>query len=214
MIAHLFIGNNSLYRITQMSEKRMNELCSTAGVKISRVLEDVDSIYWDHVGGARLQLPIDPPAPTVYNGTYNGYSFGTYKGGASWVRSGRIRFVEWPNRPNSKNNTITARYERYMSDQNSEYIDALAAQVGVIGTKLTNEDDKKYGITGYEISIRVLSTGEVTATNRYFYNKKTRQVCGYVENRSFSDTGFIFQAIGKSTVQLEPISPNKINKRW
>jgi hypothetical protein len=182
--------------MSQKSNKRMNQLCATAGEKIDRILSNVDSIYLEYKGGARLQIPINAPTPRFYDGIYTGYSFGTYMPGTSWVRSGGIKFVEWPHKSQKNNGSSTAKYQRYFSKSEILDTDQLNAKIAVTGEKITTEADKGVGIYGYEVTIRIRDTGEITAINRYFYNKKTMRICGQVLYGSFSDMSFLYRALG------------------
>lgn len=191
-LGYLSIGSNSPIVIGYKNHSRMNELCSTAGEKILRVLKDVDGLYWDNQGGMSVQISGVGFKP-YYRGQYQGY------GGSgdpfSWANSKYFLFIEKPYRPRGKDDLSTHKYIRYTKERGEEYVDGLLSKVGVIRTKLTNEEDEKYGLESYEISIRILATGEITALNRFTYNKKARQVCGQLENNGFCEDCFVLRAI-------------------
>jgi len=191
--AILFIGETSPFQLAQTSAARMNELCDSAGERIHRVLGNVEGLYWDYVGGVYFGVP-DVRFEPKYRGTYT--SWGGGADGEAYANSPRIQFVEAPYRPHKTNEVKKSRYVRYFKGRKNEYVDELSATIGVFRNKLTSDEDEKRGLEGYEVTVRVLDTGEVTAENRFFFNRKTKQLCGRVEHNSFSDTSFLVRAFG------------------
>lgn len=196
-IGMLTIGDASPFALAWRSHNRMDELCRTAGEKVVRVLSDVDGFYSDNVGGGLyLQIPGVGQMP-VYRGKYQGYSLNSVIDDSDrYVKIGRIKYVEMPLRAKKGDEGPSGQYVRYRKDQEPEYVDNLISQVGVFRTKFTTEEDEKSGLIGYEVAIRILTTGEVTATSRYAFNKKTREFCGFVSNNSFYDSSFLNRAFG------------------
>ena len=199
----LIIGQNSPAKITYKNYSRMNELCSTAGEKIFKVLKNVDGLYWDNEGGIMVQIPGVGYKP-FFRGRYQG-GHGSAGDELAWVRGRIYLYIEKPNRPRDNNDPQNYKYIRYtntaneyasnLQSTNKEYVNYLLSTVGIIRTRLSNKDDEKFGLESYEIAVRVLATGEITATNRFTYNKKTGQFCGQVDANSNCEMCFINRAI-------------------
>ena len=197
--AILFIGETAPFQVARTSNAREDQLCDSAGETIHRVLRNIDGLYWDYVGGVYFQVPGVSLEPQ-YRGSYTGWGGGP--DGQAYANGSRLQFVE-AMRSRFVDNTYgrpkthraqDSRYVRYLRGREIEYIDQLKSTIGVFRDKITTDEDEKAGWEGYEVTVRVLNTGEVTAQNRFFFNRRTRRLCGLVEHNSFIETSFLRRA--------------------
>ena len=162
--------------------------CLDAKELIHYVPENVEGVYVEH--------EMIPKFSSVINN-----SFGMERSESLTRRLFRERLIKFKERPSSyawDRIATDAKYERSFSRKGKEreLVDDLKSKYGVFVTSTTNVADKNFRVEGYEISIRDLSTDEVTATSSYFYNSRLEHVCGQARNSTISGSDFVARALG------------------
>ncbi len=180
-----FIGENSLFNISNKTDRRLDELCKTAGEKIYSVPNDLQSVYFDLNGGGTYY--------GIKDGIYSGWGSGTI--GIGFINLGILRFLEKPADSYSKKQRKDAKYARYYSSTRVEPVDILKSKYGVYSSSTTNQKDKELGIFGTEILIKEIASGKTIAENRYFLSNKNRRICGHVVDNKIRDRDFIVRAL-------------------
>lgn len=183
--ATLLVGTNSPFQVSRAADRRMAELCLTAGEKVVRSPDGVEGIFLAQDGAMRYGK--------IERGTYGSTESGIL--GEPLVNSGLLRYFETPARSRSNSASPSAAYERFFVRKQRQPVEELMSQYGVYRTKLTTADDATLGTEGYELAIKAIPSGEVLATTRYFLNRKTRRICGPVVENSIDEGRFIRTAL-------------------
>lgn len=184
-LATLFISTGSPFQVSRAVERRMAELCLTAGEKVVRSPDGVEGIF--------LARDVAMRYGKIKHGTYGLTEGGIL--GEALVNSGLLRYFETPVHSRTKSASPSAAYERFFIHQQRQPVETLMSQYGVYRTKLTTADDAVLGTEGYEIAIKAIPSGEVLATNRYFFNRKTRRICGSVIGNAIDEGRFVRNAL-------------------
>jgi hypothetical protein len=187
-VATLMVGEDSPLQRSRTAQQRMQELCKTAGEMIGQVPQDVQGLYLDEDWTLSF-LKIEAG---IYGPNTSGLT------GEPFVNQGMLRFYETPTRTEPRQVGIKPlHYERYDLQQKKKIVTDLIAEYGVFRTKLTMDEDDRLKTQGYELTIKKLSTGEIIATHRFFYNRLTRQICGQQNAlKSIDENDFIRRALG------------------
>ena len=181
----LFIGERSPFHLSRVVEKRMAELCTTAGEKLLGVPVGVEGIFLAQDSAARYE--------NIDRGVYRASGIGII--GEPLVNSGWLRFFETPTYVRNSAAPTDAKYERYLIQQKRQPVDELMSRYGVFRSKLTTKEDEKVGTDGYELAVKDMSSGDIIATSRYFLNRKTRKICGHETNKSIDEGDFMRRAL-------------------
>jgi hypothetical protein len=184
-LGYIFIGDNSLFNISQKTDQRLSELCKTAGEKIHSVPNDVQSLYFEQNGGGFYS--------DIKGGIYQGRGSGVI--GEKFISGGLLRFFEKPAGMFLKNRYKDAIYARYYSSKEVEPVDDLQSKYGVYRRSITDKKDEKLGVFGSETVINEIASGITIAEYRYFFSKMDRRICGHVVDNKIEDKGFIIRAL-------------------
>src|SRR5205823_10605232 len=105
----LFLGPDSPFLMARKADRRMKQLCASAGEQIFRVPKDVEGIY--------LQHDVALTVGDMRGVRYGSRSIGII--GEPLVNSGWIRFFETQARKSARDATAS-RYERYSIQEQKE----------------------------------------------------------------------------------------------
>jgi hypothetical protein len=180
----LFLGPDSPFLTAHKADRRMKQLCASAGEEIFTIPKGIEGVYLERDAALRLT--------DIRNGLYRSRGVGTI--GEPLVNSGWIRYFETKAKRSVRDSTASP-YERYTIQEKKEPVDELMSEYGVFRTKITTSADDRIGTEGYELSIKRLATDEVTATKRYFFSTKTRRVCA-LQADGVDEAEFLRRALG------------------
>ena len=183
--ATLLIGAGSPFHVGSVAERRMAELCVTAGEKVIRHPDVVDGIFMDY-DGYRSYTQIN-------RGIYRVQQSGVL--GERLVNRGFLLYFETPADRYINTTTPSRAYKRFSLNQPIQPVENLLSQYGVYHTKLTTVADAAVGTEGFEVAIKAIPSGEVFATSRYFLNRHTRKICGHVADNAIDEERFIRSAL-------------------
>lgn len=182
----LFLTENAPFRLAKQAKLVFDERCKTAGEKIMDSPQGVQSVYLDRDGGAYFD--------NIVNGVYAGHGGGIL--GEPLVNSGLLLYFEKKN-DRQRMDGSTAKYRRYVfRDWKGEPVEELTSDYGVFQMNLTTEDEqKRLRISGTEVTIKHVKTGQIIATLTYFTSDRHRAICGHSNKEHFSVSEFVRRAL-------------------
>jgi hypothetical protein len=177
----LVVSEGAPFRLANEADTLFSERCKSAGESVFETPQDVDGIYLDSEGGEDFSA--------IVNGVYRSSGGGIL--GAPLVNSGYLRYFE------TQGDGVTGQYRRYrVNDWKGESTAELASVYGVFQRSLVADDDaKRLGVRGTEVTIRNLRNQETVATLVYYTNSRHRTICGHPGDGNFSVSAFIRKSL-------------------
>lgn len=182
----LFLADNAPFRLAKEAEVLFHERCKSAAERIIGTPQDVQSVYLDRDGREDFD--------NIVKGVYGEHGSGIL--GEPLVNGGWLLYFEKQNDRQRLDGSIAKYRKHVLRDWKGEPVEELTSEYGVFQKALVSDDDeKRLGVRGTEVTVKNLKTGQIIATLTFFTSSRHRTICGQSGDGHFGVSDFVRRSL-------------------